>query len=202
MSDKNVTVSGIDLSKFCGDDDSRLTLKEPRNNEEFIYATNGCILIRLSKSLAPDFNNIITNECPDYEKVITNEAEFNPVSLSDIQGALDSFIPEYINEYEKVECPECNGEGYIECTECGNEKECEECLGDGEINTDKIIGKIMTKKSVPFFSVHIDFKYLSLIKEAMEAYPSSWSVSIKGKLEPVQFDADNIVIVVQPMNVW
>lgn len=31
------------------------------------------------------------------------------------------------------ECPECDGEGMIECCECGHERDCEECDGKGKL---------------------------------------------------------------------
>lgn len=203
MSNKNIIISGIDLSKFCKEeDDFRHNFKEPYSNEKFIYASNGYILIRLSKFLAPDFNNPIIDKCPEYEKVIIEGANFKTILLSDIKEALDAFTPEYTDEYEEIECPECGGSGYEKCTECNSEKDCEECSGEGIIKTDKVTGKIMIKKAVSFFNVHIDFKYLTLVKEVVEVFPSNWLVSIRERLDPVQFKTNNVFIVVQPMSYW
>lgn len=34
-------------------------------------------------------------------------------------------------EYSEFRCEECDGEGRIECSECGQECECAECKGSG-----------------------------------------------------------------------
>ncbi len=37
----------------------------------------------------------------------------------------------------KYPCPECDGDGEVECCECGSDKDCEACDGSG-IDTEKI----------------------------------------------------------------
>lgn len=38
-------------------------------------------------------------------------------------------------ELEEEECDKCNGEGDIECHNCGHLSECQECGGEGYIKT-------------------------------------------------------------------
>jgi hypothetical protein len=46
---------------------------------------------------------------------------------------LREFVGEMVDpEKEKVLCDECHGKGYVECCECGNDVDCEECDGTGK----------------------------------------------------------------------
>jgi len=55
---------------------------------------------------------------------------FTPVAFEDWIAA----NPEH-SEWTTSKCQHCNGEGEVECCECGQDRECPQCGGDGEIDT-------------------------------------------------------------------
>ena len=55
----------------------------------------------------------------------------NVISLSEWLKKNPEF--EDIENETKEKCPECCGEGWIECSKCGHEEECEDCDGRGFI---------------------------------------------------------------------
>jgi hypothetical protein len=88
-----------------------------------------------------------------------------PISVKDFAAQL---IPEMIDEmdYSNVkDCPECNGEGEIECPECGHEYDCPECKGDGTIGNAVSTGRQTPNPEKLFLlgGVAFKYKYLSQI---------------------------------------
>jgi len=81
--------------------------------------------------------------------------------------------PEMIDEmdYSGVkDCPDCYGEGTVECSECGHEHDCPKCDGDGTIGTAVPTGRKIPNGEEPFSfgAVLYKYKYLSQIPRLAE----------------------------------
>lgn len=64
----------------------------------------------------------------------------HPIQLQTIKDAIAKapLIDEYTEP--EVECPYCDGEGVVECSECGNEYDCKKCDGTGYLIRSKPTG--------------------------------------------------------------
>ena len=115
----------IDLVKFCSKDKTRLQINKPWSRGEYTYATEGHIMIRVSRladvsedPAAPDGNDIF-------------------VQSAKIQGRTWCTIPPYT--LERKPCNDCHGDGYFhKCDNCEgsgyvgrNDRDCSDCDGDG-----------------------------------------------------------------------
>ena len=113
----------LDLSKFCGSDESRLYLHKPFSIGKFTYATNGHIMVRVAKRANVPFTK------PDF-----------PIKNAD--GPLAGWDSA---TYQKMEfllppepertgdCDECDGYGSVhDCPSC--DCVCRACAGTGDAN--------------------------------------------------------------------
>lgn len=126
----------IDLKQFCGTKEQDATRKAkistPFSQNSFTYATDGCIIIRIPRSVA-DFTR---DDCPKNVATLLDV----PDGWSEYQALPAKPVPQFY-ECEKCcgsgkanKCRECNGAGYIECN-LGHDHECENCGGVGFIQT-------------------------------------------------------------------
>jgi len=114
------------IKSFCSTDPIRFKLAEPFNLEEWTYATDGRIIVRIKRGL---------------ETLQTaKEANINP--LSAYNGVFTDWfkLPAFEVEPEPVPpepkrtiCNECDGTGDCDCYCPKCDGECEECGGEGEI---------------------------------------------------------------------
>ena len=51
------------------------------------------------------------------------------------------FNSEFEDIKEEILCRQCNGKGRVICTECGNDKECPDCKGEGK-NIVSVAGRV------------------------------------------------------------
>jgi hypothetical protein len=113
----------IDLTPFLGDEAGRYGLDKEARFGGYRWATDGRILIRV----------------PDADALGSK-----PETFADVEGMMEDYAftrdcaeelpPPVIVMGECTSCPKClkcQGEGWIMCTECGHERECEICKGDG-----------------------------------------------------------------------
>jgi len=133
------------LKEFTSDDELRDVLQKPNANENYVYATNGHILIRVpvsqckekykSNEKFPDCENII-------KQALSNNALKSNVKIADLQKALDIVPRENVYEESYQDCVNCDGVGLIVCSECNGKYTCDECGGSGEIlkKNSKVIG--------------------------------------------------------------
>lgn len=128
----------VDLSKFCGAEDSRFYLQKPWSRDGWTYASNGYILARvpLAQSI-PDEPG-----CPDAAKVIAMVAgqSVSPLNLS---------LPE--PEFEDCDCNDGKAHSCPGCT-CP----CYQCAGTGRISLD-------SRTSVLVRGVNFSLAYVRLL---------------------------------------
>ena len=109
----------------------RYALKQPWRFNDYIYATNSRIAVRM-KSIGPDTR-------PEEGKKTLPDVSGLSWDLNDYE-AWHITVPEVnIPDPEKCdvcdgsgkyECEECGGTGYYECDHCGHEVECDECYNE------------------------------------------------------------------------
>jgi len=135
--------------KFCSDNDLRPHFQHPivinRNNVKHVAATNTYCLVTF-----PDKDGTVSKYEESLEKQIIQVLDSKPlfdtpktIQVSELQKAIDSLplIPEM--DGEEIECPECEGEGEIECEECGHTYTCKTCKGEGIIDKSKPTGRMI-----------------------------------------------------------
>lgn len=104
--------TAIDLRIFCNPDDRREALKSPFSDENYTYATDGHIVIRVSRMV----------DIPISEGGVglLKYLKFDHAEMTDWNP-----IPTEIPEGKRVECKSCHGSGKVLI--------CEDCDGDGEV---------------------------------------------------------------------
>jgi hypothetical protein len=164
------------LKNFCSIDTTRLVLNSLINQDDFTYATDGKICVRVKK--LSDIADIDTMPTPDFKSI------FKDINFSDLPNLIR--IPETLPEltYRNCDCckgegkistcPECDGEGMVELENDYNEYECEckTCNGSGKIKGDGICeecngkGKLFDyKKSfIELSGVRLPIIYLNKLK--------------------------------------
>ncbi len=117
----------IDLTRFCDASDVRANLRAPWSRGGYSYATDGHILFRV-----PRREDVPEREdAPDLSKL---DAEWNGKTYAPLPAIPNSLIKTCDlcrGKGRIVECKTCDGDGAIECSECGHERECPDCDGAG-----------------------------------------------------------------------
>lgn len=136
MTTTEPTISLDLLKTFCGKDETRIVLTQPFSDEQWTYATDGRILIRVpkmdhpplkeSESLLPGNNaEQMVKRCQEIFAVKTDDGNFMDLPKEPEQG------------WGEI-CFACNGSGKTQdlvCEHCGcvnegvydSERECENC---------------------------------------------------------------------------
>lgn len=125
----------MNLTDFCAP--NRFRLAAPWREGNYVYATTGQIMIEVAAADYPE---------------ITAEGEIDPAdAFADMwpTGAvpwqpMPPVGPQTMQEcpdcegkgFESKDCPTCDGRGYCECSKCGDEHDCGECDGEGEVLSD------------------------------------------------------------------
>lgn len=115
-------MSGIDLQSFCGDDLSWQYLNAPFKQDNFTFATNGHILVRVA----------LRDSDPDLPKGALEN--INNVILKGVEDAIFSPPPPYTlppeSAFASTRCLSCAGTGRDhECPSC--DCDCIDCDGTG-----------------------------------------------------------------------
>jgi hypothetical protein len=108
------------LKDFCSKDPARYYLTEPFTQDEYTYATNGHIMVRVPKidGVGPCKSHTPFNADGPLKGI--DEIQFEP---------FDFKLP--LDPGSKGDCPDCDGRGYEhDCPDC--ECECDLCHGSGE----------------------------------------------------------------------
>ena len=155
------------LSMFVSKDNDRRTpwIINPYIEEEYVCATNSYQIIRINKEY------LSAAKEKEYKKNIAEKnivwpdfKERNKVTIGQIKEVIDRIpIIEYVEKEEiETECPECNGNGYVNWTyttdngeEFERRFECPVCDGNGEIIEQR---EIKTGKTGPQLDYMIKIK--------------------------------------------
>ncbi len=122
-----------DIIKFCSTDEARPMLQTPWTINGITYASNGAVLIAMPET--GEGYPIGEHQRPEIELSghLTRFHITQWVPVNQIHNPATEIECEYCNGTGKamIGCAECYGDGYIECGECGNDKDCETCGGTG-----------------------------------------------------------------------
>ena len=115
----------IDLKPFCCDNDIRYYLNEPFSKGEYTYATNGDIVVRVSRR--DDVPEI--EQAPNCEKIFAEHPFVAAVSIPHAPPLIEG------------DCDCCNGEGTHE-RKCGNSAgyDCANCNATGKVMKESLPG--------------------------------------------------------------
>ena len=131
------------LKKFCSTDTTRLAINSPFSQEQWTYATDGRVIVRVPR-LA---------DVPENEKAPKNIDENIWRKNPGLTGWQD--LPTYPKPTE-VECETCGGGGVHECS-CGDSHGCANCDGSG-IVPEPVVGVKIGRQ-------HAANNYLHLLSE-------------------------------------
>lgn len=139
--------------QFCSDDGMRHQLQTPwiisRNGVRMVAASNGYSLITF-----PETDGSTTEDSKSIESMFVKVMDKNPlfetpkiIKVSELVHAIQQLplIPEM--DGNEVECPDCDGEGTVECECCGHEHDCDRCDGEGVIEKEKPTGQMIPDMS-------------------------------------------------------
>ncbi|MDQ7818707.1 MAG: hypothetical protein RDU14_16900 [Melioribacteraceae bacterium] len=136
------------------DDNFRPDLKFPFRNGEYVCATNSMVGIMIPERLITQKFDVGESKA-NLQKIVdqaltqANESGFVPFAVD--FGKLPEFATEPVYKKETVKCSKCDGDGVIECGECGQDYNCGKCEGSGKIEKDgntEIIGTKISKKQL------------------------------------------------------
>lgn len=151
----------IDKGKFS----PRYEFGTPWSDEQYVYATDGIVAVRLKAS--PELLAAYRRPKggPQGLKVagLGFDDDYEPEPLELPTELVDVAIAEPVTE----KCWRCVGEREVECLECGNVDECPECDGNGTITDEppelppvKFSGHMLRAKIVRMLQDHRATVYL------------------------------------------
>jgi hypothetical protein len=106
-----------DLKAFCSTDESCLPIMSPWSEDQWSYATDGKLIIRVPRLADVPENK----EAPNY----LQKRIFDFHAISGDWQKIPTPLP-----VEEVDCETCGGTGGHLCS-CGNEHDCGDCQGSG-----------------------------------------------------------------------
>lgn len=120
------------LKMCCSSDRSRLALRTPFYQGATTYATDSCIAVCIPKRrCAGDYSNAPDNT-PNCKEVLPRlEGKYSKTQIID-RDELFGKIADFNIEFEREICEDCDGEGSVECHECGVWKDCDYCDASGK----------------------------------------------------------------------
>lgn len=150
------------LKKFCGDDPGRRYLMVPFSCGDFVYATNGHIMVRVPMidGVAPlDLDRPLKLDAP-LEPIDKGSVHFTPLRVTLPSAPVDTGV-----------CKACNGRGYmagmcnLECDRCTCT--CTVCDGTGDLDVEArtsttvrgvlfVLGYVRLMLTLPNVRVHVE----------------------------------------------
>jgi hypothetical protein len=135
------------LKKFCSTDPTRPYIAEPFSFGEFTYATNGYVVVRVARVM-----DASEGREPMSAEVLSKA--LNPACAPSFVSLAGIVLP--LDETPAADCINCEGEGDVECDECGHSHKCEACKG---------VGFTGSRRSISVGGVLFDAKYIEQINE-------------------------------------
>ncbi len=120
------------LNMFVSSDSLRENMEKPWTYKNLTGATCGHRMV-LIQGKDERYQETTLN----IDSVMPIDNQYNRIiKIGELKTALDS-IPK-IEKMDLVseKCDECDGSGYTNCGECGQEIECPDCKGEGEVEKD------------------------------------------------------------------
>lgn len=174
-------------------------LSKPHSENGFVYASNGHVCIKIQESRIPE--KITPQENPikyeaAYKGCYDRLSQNYRFRLNDLKEAF-----EVVKLYPvRNECPECEGEGIIECDHCGHDSDCDKCGGSGEYG--EVIG-YEPDDYYNFILLGIIFSAINIQKLIKAAeYFDTEIINLETSLEPLKaalFMVKDIEILVMPI---
>ena len=206
--------TAIDLRIFCNPDDRREALKSPFSDENYTYAADGHICIRVPR----------IPEIPENEGGVRllKYLKFDHAEMTDWKP-----IQTEIPEGKRVDCMSCHGTGKVLiCEDCDGDgeveyeffsksgksydldHECPVCEGRGKMNGDgtrceDCAGQGFTIKNVPVKVTEIGLSISNHLLQRVRDLPGL-EIAVKGRVDdmpPVRFRFDGGCGLIMPMRV-
>lgn len=134
------------LEMCCGFEKYREWMGKPFRIGDFTYATDCYYLLRVSNALIDThYGELSPSRSERTKDAILKmfEAEECPYTFAQ-QSLRDLFnsLPQE-DEYDELEqvCPECEGDGELDCPHCGSTYQCDNCGGEGFLGKRKLTGR-------------------------------------------------------------
>lgn len=167
------------LQNFCSQDLFRsLGLRNVNYYDNGWFASSDSHSLALVKYPDLDKSFCINSELgiwsvlKPFEKCYENGRPYDGlINISDIKAIISEIhkLPEMKDKYK--DCPECDGEGAIECDCCGQDRECEQCDGDGYIKCgEQETGyyKFPDDQVIKILDVHFKFERMEHLVESLD----------------------------------
>lgn len=145
-----MTIKQIDkaLRIACGHDEVRPVLATPFSCNGWNMATDAHVILAVkgepmyarieSKATKP-----IDEQCAEWAEKVNTPARDLAITAEQVKEAMTLWP--MVDDYNEVECSECNGSGEVDCKcFCGHEHEteCDKCKGAGSFKSEVPSGKI------------------------------------------------------------
>lgn len=154
------------LMKFTNQDYP--DMKQPFEQDGLIIATSTHSLIAFDKSDVPESYN--QQQTPKAAGLIKSATNFiNAFNIESLRSQIKNNLIDEMDDSDVVECSHCDGEGEIECSECGHEYECPKCHGAGTIVNPKPTGRQINDPMQEFTINGSHFKWFVLEKLLLTA---------------------------------
>lgn len=134
------------LEMCCGFEKYREWMEKPFRIGDFTYATDSYYLLRVSNALIDThYGELYPIRSERTKDAILKmfEAEEYPYTFAQqsLRDLFNSLSQE--DEYDEPEqvCPECEGDGELDCPHCGSTYQCDNCGGEGFLDKRKLTGR-------------------------------------------------------------
>lgn len=129
---------------FTGDDELRESMWSPGVIDGNVYATDAHVCIKFPKNRA-SLDYSFNDSFPSADKIF-NELELTEKVKINTELLLSKvFDCEVLFDDKFKRCNTCGGDGEVECECCGNDSECKDCKGEGEIKSNTPYAGITVK---------------------------------------------------------
>lgn len=124
----------MNLHDFTSDDPKQPCIHVPFRDDEYIYATDGRIAIRIPYDENGDFYNTIQKDeelAKGMHAMFANFIEKPDCPMQPI-GRGDGWKNLSLKQPHKITCIDCNGSREMECGECNHKEPCTTCHASGQ----------------------------------------------------------------------
>lgn len=138
-------------------------MKQPFEQDGLIIATSTHSLIAFDK--IDVLEQYEQQDKPRASRLIKSASNFiNAFNIESLRRKVTNNMIDEMDESDIVECEHCDGEGEIECEECGHEYECPKCHGEGTIGKLQPTGRRICDPNQVFTINGTHFKWSVLEK--------------------------------------